>query len=110
MKFNFNEMRKFYSLVFIFAFVSFGFCQDNDTIVKFTSAIRVNLSKFKNHQQIALDHKEPEKAKILFDSLVHQQVIGSYFDFFLFEKYMAEESDLKDSKNPSSCLRTPIGL
>ena len=100
MKFNFNEMRKFYSLVFIFAFVSFGFCQDNDTIVKFTSAIRVNLSKFKNHQQIALDHKEPEKAKILFDSLVHQQVKGSYFDFFSVRKVHGGRVRFKRLKKP----------
>jgi len=100
LKFNFNEMRKFYSLVFIFAFVSFGFCQDNDTIVNFTSAIRVNLSKFKNYQQIALNQKDTERAGILFDSLVQHQVKGSYFDFLSVRKVHGGRLRFKKIKKP----------
>ena len=87
----------------ILSFFSFylGFTQDNDTIVKFTSAVRVNLSEFKKNQQEALNQKDTEKVTVLFDSLVQNQIVGTYFDFLSVRKINGGRLRFKKLKKPT---------
>lgn len=93
-------MHKFYTIIFILIFSCSGFCQDSDTLVNFTSAIRVNLSKFKQYQQDALDDKDIEKVQLIFDSLVQNQIVGSKFNFLSIRKMNGGKLRFKRIKKP----------
>uniref|UniRef100_UPI004049CB7F hypothetical protein n=1 Tax=Flavobacterium sp. TaxID=239 RepID=UPI004049CB7F len=79
-------MTKIYTLIFVILISWSGFCQGDDDIVNFTSAIRVNLSKFKQDQKDALEDKDLDRVEFLFDSLVQNQIIGSKFNFLKVRK------------------------
>jgi thiol-disulfide isomerase/thioredoxin len=94
-------MNKYYSILIIFFITNLCYTQqDKDTIVNFTSAIRVNLSKFKKHQQDALDEKDIEKVNFIFDSLVSSQIIGTRFDFPSIRKLNGGRLRFKRLKKP----------
>jgi thiol-disulfide isomerase/thioredoxin len=93
-------MSKYFILSFTISFFYFGNCQDHDTIVNFTSAIRVNLSKFKTQQQEALDGKDLETVSFIFDSLVSHQIKGSRFNFLSVRKINGGRFRFKRAKKP----------
>lgn len=94
-------MTKIQLAILFFCSFYFGFTQSNDTIINFTSAIRVNLSEFKKNQQIALNQKETEKVGVLFDSLVQHQIVGTYFDFLSVRKINGGRLRFKKLKKPT---------
>lgn len=94
-------MAKIHFILLFFCSLYFGFAQNNDTIIRFTSAVRVNLSEFKRHQQEALNQKDTEKAAILFDSLVQSQIVGTYFDFLSIRKINGGRFRFKKVKKPT---------
>lgn len=91
-------MKKLYSILLIFTFFSFGFCQDED--VNFNDALKVHLKKHNIKSDIAYENKNMQEGEVLFDSLVQNHLIGTKFEDYAFKSINDKKQKLSSFKKP----------
>jgi thiol-disulfide isomerase/thioredoxin len=91
-------MKKIYSVILYFIFVSLGFSQTEE--VTFGNALRANLKKYNIKSNIAFENYEIVKGQMLFDSLVTNHLKGTTFEDFTVRNIKKGKVKLSSYKKP----------
>lgn len=71
-----------------------------DSIVYFSEAVKTNIIPYKLATAIALEKKDFQESKRLFDSLVYYKLRGTHFDNFAIKGYSSKKIKLHSIKKP----------
>lgn len=92
-------MRNLLPLLIIILFPAIASCQIADSLY-FSNAIKINFTKYKKESTLAFVTGDLERGKFLFDSLVHNRLIGTTFDNLTLKKSSGARLKLSSVKQP----------
>ncbi len=91
-------MRNIYITLIILSISFSGFCQgDNDSFAKI---IKTHLKKYNIQSDLAFENKDIQKGQILFDSLVSNHLIGTYFEDYSLKSFEKRKIKLSSFNKP----------
>lgn len=91
-------MKNFALLIVSLFFIFSGNCQENKK--SFTSVIKNNIKKYNIESNRAFENKDSQKGQILFDSLVSNHLIGTYFEDYTLKRFEKRKVKLSSFKKP----------
>lgn len=91
-------MKKTVLLLVLLFIPLLGLSQGDSTL--FSQAIRIDLQKYKKNTALAYRKGDFERGKFLFDSLVHNRLTGTTFDFTKLKRANGKKLDLTKIKKP----------
>ena len=91
-------MKNFALLIVSLFFIFGGNCQENKK--SFTSVIKNNIKKYNIESNRAFENKDSQKGQILFDSLVSNHLVGTYFEDYTLKSFEKRKVKLSSFKKP----------